>query len=329
MHTNNFLAGLHHPSDLPVHCSLVALDANCQPVLWMTCKSFAGDTWTPHDDHNAHKNYATADAEQKEKEKIGSKLNGNRFFHVEHCSVQLLRGLFVCDEQEEDWVKTLAVCLQLDPLSVCLLFEVVGTIFAISLDFPSLKIQRLSAIISLWLHPPPPQKKIWRCKDHKSSRWIVSSLNFDTAFVQNNCPQLNYFVPLPTPSCCFQIKNNIKDTSPINVEILISSWLDKRRGGATLVTLVTSFGLPAWPSTTGAAAAAGMAGHFRRLWLKWPQTPQLRCLATGLSIDAAGLFGDDMVEEKMNVVVVSAMSQINYHPSNVTALSCLLQRPPL
>jgi hypothetical protein len=38
-------------------------------------------------------------------------------------------------------------------------------------------------------------------------------------------------------------------------------------------------------------------------------------LATGLSIDAVGLFGDDMVDEKMNVVVVTAMSQISDRPA--------------
>jgi hypothetical protein len=33
----------------------------------------------------------------------------------------------------------------------------------------------------------------------------------------------------------------------------------------------------------------------------------------------AGLFGDDMVDEKMNVVIVTAMSQISDRPSDVMA----------
>jgi hypothetical protein len=49
----------------------------------------------------------------------------------------------------------------------------------------------------------------------------------------------------------------------------------------------------------------------------------------GLPFRHSALFRDNMVEEKMNVVVVSAMSQISNCPSGVTALSCLLQRPPL
>jgi hypothetical protein len=96
-----------------------------------------------------------------------------------------------------------------------------------------------------------------------------------------------------------------------------------------LAAAVTSFGLMALLLPTGLALAAGVAGHFRRLWPNCPQTPHLHCLATGLSIDAAGLFGDNMADEKMNFVVVSAMSQISDCPSDVMALSCLLYRGPL
>jgi hypothetical protein len=50
--------------------------------------------------------------------------------------------------------------------------------------------------------------------------------------------QLNDFVPLPTSSSCFKIKNNIKDTSPINVgSIIISHW-DQRRGGIGFLNIV-------------------------------------------------------------------------------------------
>jgi hypothetical protein len=52
-------------------------------------------------------------------------------------------------------------------------------------------------------------------------------------------------------------------------------------------------------------------------------------LATGLLIDAAGLFGDDMVEEKMKVVVVSAMSQISDRPSVVTAFLLTTEAPSI
>jgi hypothetical protein len=56
----------------------------------------------------------------------GSKTNGN--LHVEHCSAQLLGELFVGDERQEVWVKTLAVRLWLNPLSLCSFFVVfVGT----------------------------------------------------------------------------------------------------------------------------------------------------------------------------------------------------------
>jgi hypothetical protein len=49
------------------------------------------------------------------------------------------------------------------------------------------------------------------------------------------------------------------------------------------------------------------------------QTPHLHCFATGLSIGAAGLFGDDMVVAKMNFVVGLMMSQNWDCPSDLTA----------
>jgi hypothetical protein len=87
-----------------------------------------------------------------------------------------------------------------------------------------------------------------------------SILNFH-ALDYNRC-QLNYFIPLTAPSCCFKIKNNIKDTSPINIDVVIFSWWDRRRRGTTLVTAVTSFGPPTLLSATGFAVAAGAAKHF-------------------------------------------------------------------
>jgi hypothetical protein len=68
-------------------------------------------------------------------------------------------------------------------------------------------------------------------------------------------------------------------------------------------TSFSKFGLLTTAAATGTAAVAGPAGHFQRLWPNRPQGPHLRCLATGLSIALAGLFGDNMVDEKMNFVV--------------------------
>jgi hypothetical protein len=131
--------------------------------------------------------------------------------------------------------------------------------------------------------------------------------NFDPPKIQNDRSQLNDFVPLPTSSSCFTIKNNIKDTSPINVgSIIIGSW-DWRRGESASSTSLLPFGPSTRPAATGAAAAEGTAKHFQRLWPNWPQAPHLRYLATGLSIAVAGLVGDNIVDEKMNFVVGATM----------------------
>jgi hypothetical protein len=60
-------------------------------------------------------------------------------------------------------------------------------------------------------------------------------------------------------------------------------------------------------ATTAAAAAAETTRLFRRLWPNRPQAPHFFCLGTGLSIELAGLYGDDMVDEKFIVVFGATM----------------------